>query len=168
MISAMETPPAAPRPRSFVDSLATVVATGLGAGYSPLAPGTCGSALGLLLFWLVRGWPLWAQVVGTVVLFFVGVAASDRLATLLGKKDPGRAVIDEVAGMWLSLLMLPFGLRTALVAFVAFRITDTLKPWPARQMEGFRGGWGIMADDMMAGLYANLMVRIVLLVWPLS
>ena len=148
--------------------MAVVVATGLGAGYSPLAPGTVGSAVGVLLLWLARGWPLWAQVAATVALFFAGVAASDRLATLLGKKDPGRAVIDEVAGMWVSLLMVPFGVRTALVAFVAFRVMDTLKPWPARQMEGFRGGWGIMADDMMAGVYANLLVRIVLLIWPLS
>jgi phosphatidylglycerophosphatase A len=153
--------------RSFADSVAVVVATGLGAGYSPLAPGTVGSAVGLLLFWPAHGWPLWALVATTAVLFFAGVAASDRLATLLGKKDPGRAVIDEVAGMWVSLLTLPFGWRTALVAFVAFRVTDTLKPWPARQMEGFRGGWGIMADDMMAGVYANLLVRVVLLVWPL-
>jgi phosphatidylglycerophosphatase A len=160
-------PTVSPVRRSFGDSIAVVVATGLGAGYSPLAPGTAGSAVGLALFWLASGWPLWAQVAGTVTLFFAGVAASDRLATLLGKKDPGRAVIDEVAGMWVSLLMLPFGLRTALIAFVAFRLTDTLKPWPARQMEGFRGGWGIMADDMMAGVYANLLVRVVLLVWPL-
>jgi len=133
-----------------------------------VAPGTFGAALGVGLCWLARDWPLWAQVVGVVVLFLGGTAASGRLAVLMGKKDPGRAVIDEVAGMWVSLLLLPFGLRTALIAFVAFRITDTLKPWPARQMEGLPGGWGIMADDMMAGVYANLMVRVVLLVWPLS
>ena len=156
------------RKPSIVDSVAVVVATGLGAGYSPIAPGTAGSAVGVILFWLASAWPLAAQVAGTVALFFGGVAASGRLAELLGKKDPGRAVIDEVAGMWVSLLMLPFGWRTALLAFVCFRVTDTLKPWPARQMEGFRGGWGIMADDMMAGVYANLLVRVVLLVWPLS
>ena len=122
---------ATPR-RSLRDGVAIVVATAGGAGYSPVAPGTAGSAVGVLLFWLAGGWPLWAQASGTLALFFAGVAASGRLATLLGKKDPGRAVIDEVAGMWVSLLMLPFGLRTALVAFVAFRVTDTLKPWPAR------------------------------------
>jgi phosphatidylglycerophosphatase A len=158
-----------PSPRhSFADRVAVVVATGLGAGYSPLAPGTFGAAVGVLLFWLARGWPLWAHLVGAAVLFFGGVAASGRLATLLGKKDPGRAVIDEVAGMWVSLLMLPFGARTALLAFVAFRVTDTLKPWPARQMEAFRGGWGIMADDVMAGVYANLLLRVGLLVVPVA
>jgi phosphatidylglycerophosphatase A len=164
----MDTEPAISKQRSATDTVAVVVATGLGLGYSPLAPGTFGAALGVALFWLARGWPLWAQAAGAVVLFFVGVAASNRLATLLGKKDPGRAVIDEVAGMWVSLLMLPLGWRTALAAFVAFRITDTLKPWPARQMEGLRGGWGIMADDMMAGVYANLLVRVVLLAWPVA
>lgn len=152
----------------FVDSLATVVASGLGLGYSPLAPGTFGAALGVALFWLARDWPLWGHLAGLAVLFFVGTAAADRLALLMGKKDPGRVVIDEVAGMWASLVLLPFGARTALIAFVAFRVTDTLKPWPARQMEGFPGGWGIMADDMMAGVYANLIVRVALLVWPLS
>ena len=166
MMRGMDTEPSA-RASSFTDSLATVVATGLGLGYSPLAPGTFGAALGVGLFWIARGWPLWAQLVGALVLFLGGVAASDRLARLMGKKDPGRAVIDEVAGMWVSLLLLPFGARTALVAFVAFRITDTLKPWPARQMESFPGGWGIMADDMMAGVYANLLVRVALLIWPL-
>jgi phosphatidylglycerophosphatase A len=168
MMRAMDPAPATPPRRSFTDSLATVVASGLGLGYSPLAPGTFGAALGVVLFWLARGWPLWAHVVGTLALFFAGVAASQRLATLMGKKDPGRAVVDEVAGMWVSLLALPFTPRTALLAFIAFRITDTLKPWPARQMEDLPGGWGIMADDMMAGVYANLLVRIALLVWPLS
>jgi phosphatidylglycerophosphatase A len=161
-------PTASARKASPLDGVSTIVATGLGLGYSPLAPGTFGAALGVGLFWLARGWPLWAQVAGTVVLFFAGVAASGRLAVLLGKKDPGRAVIDEVAGMWVSLLLLPFDARTALVAFVAFRITDTVKPWPARQMESWPGGWGIMADDMMAGVYANLLVRVVLLAWPLA
>ena len=159
--------PSGPRP-SFVDAVSTVVATGLGLGYSPIAPGTFGAALGVGLFALARHWPLWAHLVGVAILFFGGTAAAHRLAARMGKKDPGRAVIDEVAGMWVSLLLLPFGVRTALIAFIAFRITDTLKPWPARQMEGLPGGWGIMADDMMAGVYANLIVRVVLLIWPLA
>lgn len=160
--------PAAVRRIPFLDSLATVAASGLGVGYSPLAPGTFGAALGVVLFWLARDWPAWAHLTGIAILFLGGTAAADRLARLMGKKDPGRVVIDEVAGMWVSLVFLPFGARTALLGFIAFRITDVVKPWPARQMEGFPGGWGIMADDMMAGVYANLMVRVALLVWPLS
>lgn len=161
----MSTPAPAGR-RTFLDSLATVIASGLGLGYSPLAPGTFGAALGVALFWLARDWPLWGHLAGVTVLFFGGTAAADRLARLMGKKDPGRVVIDEVAGMWVSLLLLPFGLRSALLAFLAFRVTDMVKPWPARQMESFPGGWGIMADDMMAGVYANLIVRVIFLAWP--
>lgn len=164
----MEIEPAAVRRTPFLDSLASAVASGLGLGYSPLAPGTFGAALGVALFWLARGWPAWAHLSGIAVLFLVGTAAAGRLARMMGRKDPGRVVIDEVAGMWVSLVLLPFGARTAFLAFVAFRITDVVKPWPARQMEGLPGGWGIMADDMMAGVYANLMVRVALLAWPLS
>jgi phosphatidylglycerophosphatase A len=167
MIRPMDATPAGRR-TPFLDSLAAAVASGLGLGYSPLAPGTFGAALGVGLFWLARSWPAWAHVAGIAVLFLGGTAAAGRLAGMLGRKDPGRVVVDEVAGMWVSLVLLPFGARTALLAFVAFRITDVVKPWPARQMEALPGGWGIMADDMMAGVYANLMVRVALLVWPLS
>jgi phosphatidylglycerophosphatase A len=167
MIPAMDPGPPPSRP-GFLDSLSTVVASGLGLGFSPIAPGTFGSALGVALFWPARGWPLWAQVAGVLVLALGGVAAGGRLARRMGVEDPGRVVIDEVAGMWVSLLLLPFTPRTALLAFVAFRVTDTLKPWPARRMEDLPGGWGIMADDLMAGVYANLLVRVALLVWPLA
>ena len=159
-------PAAAPPRRTFLDPLSTVVATGLGTGYSPVAPGTFGSALGLLLFWPAHRLPAWALVAMTLVIALGGVAAGDRLARRLGIEDPGRVVIDEVAGMWVSLLFLPFGWKTALVGFLAFRVMDVVKPWPARQLEDLHGGWGIMADDLMAGVYANLLVRVVLLVWP--
>ena len=159
-----EPAPAAP-PATFLDALSTVVASGLGAGYAPVAPGTFGSAVGLLLFWPVHALPSWALAVGTAVLALGGVAAGGRLASRMKVEDPGRVVIDEVAGMWVTLLFLPFDWRTALVGFVAFRIMDVVKPWPARQMEDLPGGWGIMADDLMAGVYANLLTRVVLLVW---
>jgi phosphatidylglycerophosphatase A len=103
--------------------------------------------------------PLWAQVLATVVVYFAGVAASTRLATRLGRKDPGAAVVDEVVGMWLALLFLPFTPATALAAFLLFRVLDVFKPWPARQFEALPGGWGIMTDDVMAGVYANLLLR---------
>jgi phosphatidylglycerophosphatase A len=103
--------------------------------------------------------PLWAQVLATVVVYFAGVAASTRLAIRLGRKDPGAAVVDEVVGMWLALLFLPFTPATALAAFLLFRVLDVFKPWPARQFEALPGGWGIMTDDVMAGVYANLLLR---------
>jgi phosphatidylglycerophosphatase A len=135
-----------------------VVATAFGAGYSPIAPGTAGSLVGLALFWPLQMAPTWAQVLVTVAAYFAGVAASARLATRVGRKDPGAAVVDEVVGMWVALLFLPFTPATALAAFLLFRALDVFKPWPARQFESLPGGWGIMTDDVMAGVYANLLL----------
>ena len=152
--------------RKLVDRLASVVATGLGSGYSPVAPGTAGSAVGLLLFWPLRGlaWP-W-QLAAVAILALVGALAAGRVAGKLGLEDPGLVVVDEVAGQWLTLVALPFTPVTALVGFLAFRAMDIVKPWPARDLERLHGGWGIMADDLAAGVYAHLLLRVGLLVWP--
>ena len=136
-----------------------MVATAFGAGFSPIAPGTAGSLVGLALFWPLQMTPPWMQVAATVVVYLAGVAASARLARRLGRKDPGAAVIDEVVGMWLALLFLPFTPATAVAGFLLFRALDVFKPWPARQFESLPGGWGIMTDDVMAAVYANLLLR---------
>lgn len=141
------------------DLVSTVVATALGSGYSPVAPGTAGSAVGLLLFWPLYLLPAAAQVAAVAILFFAGVAASTRVARGVGLEDPGIVVVDEVVGMWTSLLFLPLTPLTALAGFVLFRILDVFKPYPARQLESLPGGWGIMSDDLMAGIYANLLLR---------
>ena len=147
---------------------ARVIATGLGSGYSPIAPGTAGSAVGLLLFWpLARLHPA-AQVALLVALALAGVAAASHVARRLGIEDPGVVVVDEVAGMWVTLLFLPFTPFTAAVGFLAFRVMDVFKPYPARQLESLHGGWGIMADDLMAAVYANLLVRLALMVFPVA
>ena len=83
-----------------------------------------------------------------------------------GDKDPSLVVIDEVAGMWVTLIALPWTPVTVLTGFFMFRLFDVFKPYPARDLEGVPGGWGIMLDDIVAGIYANLAVRVVLLVWP--
>jgi phosphatidylglycerophosphatase A len=153
---------------SVTDTLATFVATGFGSGYSPLAPGTAGSLVGLALFWAVHHLPLAGQVAATVVVFAVGVAAAGHLARRLRIEDPGVVVADEVAGMWVSLLGVPLTGVTAIAGFVLFRIFDVFKPYPARDLERLSGGWGIMCDDVMAGIYANLLLRAGLLAWPLS
>jgi phosphatidylglycerophosphatase A len=147
---------------------ALVVATGLGSGYSPIAPGTAGSALGVLLFWPLAGRPP-AQVLGaTAVLVLLSIVAAHYAAKGLGKKDPGLVVVDEVVGQWVSLLLLPFTLWTAVAGFVLFRLMDVIKPWPARDLERLPGGIGIVADDLMAGIYANLLLRVGLTVWPVA
>jgi phosphatidylglycerophosphatase A len=153
-------------PGSALAALATAVATGFGSGYSPIAPGTAGSLVGLLLFWPLRRLPAPVVVAVVAASFFLGTAAAASVARRIGVEDPGIVVVDEVVGMWTSLLFLPFTVGTAAVGFLLFRVMDVLKPYPARQLEDLPGGWGIMCDDLMAGVYANLALRVALLVWP--
>ena len=160
--------PSRTSPKGLWQRSSTLVATGLGSGYAPIAPGTAGSALGLVLFWPLSRLGLGLQLAALVVVTVVGVAAADAVARRVGKKDPGIVVVDEIAGMWVSLLLLPLTPATAVLAFLLFRVMDILKPFPARDLERLPGGIGIMADDLAAGLYANLLVRLVLLVWPLG
>ena len=148
--------------------LARLLATGFGSGHSPVAPGTAGSAVGLLLFWPLASLPVPWQIAACAVVFVVGAWASTHLAREVGRKDPGLAVVDEIVGMWVTLVGLPFGPTTALLGFVLFRVMDVVKPWPARDLERLPEGWGIMADDVAAGVYAHLALRVVLLVWPLQ
>jgi phosphatidylglycerophosphatase A len=138
------------------------LASGFGAGLSPIAPGTAGTAVGLLLFWPLARLPLIAQVGAIVVVFFLGVWGSTLLERHEGKEDPGLAVVDEIVGMWISLLWVPWSLTTAVAAFFLFRVMDVVKPFPARRMENLPRGWGIMADDVMAGIYANLVLQLIL------
>jgi len=151
-----------------IDAGAKLVATGLGSGYSPVAPGTAGSLVGVLLLLPLAGlaWP--TQLAATAVLTLVGVFAAGRVAFLVGRKDPGLVVVDEVAGQWITFVALPFTPVTALAGFLLFRVMDIVKPWPARDLERLPGGWGIMADDVAAGVYAHLLLRAGLAVWPIA
>lgn len=148
--------------------VARLLATALGSGYAPFAPGTAGSALAVLLFWPIARAHWGVQLAACGVLFLIGTAAADHVSRKLGAKDPGVVVVDEVAGQWLTLIGLPFTPLVALAGFLLFRVMDVVKPWPARDLERLPGGWGIMADDVAAGLYAHLTLRVVLLVWPLA
>ena len=152
----------------IVDTGARWLATGFGSGYAPVAPGTAGSAVGLLLFWPLASLPPHWQIGVCVVLFVIGAFASTRVAHALGKKDPGLIVVDEIVGMWITLVGLPFSPLVAVVGFVLFRAMDVLKPWPARSLENLPDGWGVMADDVAAGIYAHLLLRVALLVWPVQ
>ncbi|HTN44207.1 MAG TPA: phosphatidylglycerophosphatase A [Nitrospiria bacterium] len=136
------------------------VATGLGAGYAPVAPGTAGSLVGLVLVFLIRNRSpiLYAAVVLTV--FTLGVHAADRMERATGVKDNRRIVVDEIAGMLVAGFLLPSDAGYAIGGFLLFRVLDVLKPFPARWIEqNLVGGWGIMLDDAVAGLYANLLLQ---------
>ena len=91
-------------------------------------------------------------IVLIIVIFTIGVFATNTIIDHTGEKDPSRVVVDEVSGQWLGLLMLPDGTLYIAGAFILFRFLDILKPWPIRQLEQFPKGWGVMLDDMLAGL----------------
>jgi phosphatidylglycerophosphatase A len=138
---------------------AIACSTVLGIGYVPVAPGTAGSAAGLLLWWLMP--PVPALHAGVILLLFVaGVWSATAVAPYFGKSDPGQVVIDEVVGVLMTLLWNPVGPAGAVAAFLLFRLFDIVKPFPARQLEQLHGGLGVMADDAMAAVYANLVLRV--------
>ena len=132
--------------------LATVVATGLGSGYWPIAPATAGSLVALAVYWLV---PLSRNSPGLYALiaagFVAGVWAINRILAP-GETDPGRAVWDEFVGMWATCLFLPREWPWLVAAFFTFRVLDIAKPLGIRRLERLPGGLGVMADDLAAGL----------------
>lgn len=133
-------------------------------GHVPVAPGTVGSAAGLVLFWALRagGSPLVVEGLVLLAVTAVGVAAASRAEAAYGRRDPGLIVIDETAGMLMTLVAVPVGLGGALTGFLVFRLFDIVKPFPARRAERLPGGWGVMADDLVAGLYAQALLRLIL------
>jgi phosphatidylglycerophosphatase A len=124
-----------------------------GAGLAPVAPGTVGSAVTVLVLWLVPFSP-GALIAFFVVVTVVGTWAAHHAERTLGAKDPGAIVIDEVAGMTLSVLAFPLTPAVLAAAFVLFRVFDIVKPFPARVSQRLPGGAGVMLDDLIAGLYA--------------
>ena len=144
---------------SLRERAAFVFATGFGSGYSPFAPGTAGSALGLVFVWGMSALNLAGQIVAVLVVTAAAMIAADIVAKSLGLKDPGLIVADEIAGMMVTMLAAPFTTKSVVLGFILFRIMDVVKPPPARQFEHFKGGVGIVADDLMAGVYANLALR---------
>jgi phosphatidylglycerophosphatase A len=150
--------------RPVSDRLALGIATLAGAGYSPVVPGTAGTLAALPLALAASAWlPLPAYALVTLAVSGLGVWAADRAAGALRLKDPGPVVIDEAAGLLVTLAGVPVTWLSALLAFFLFRAMDVLKPPPARQAERLPGGWGIMVDDLFAGVYANLLLRAALL-----
>jgi phosphatidylglycerophosphatase A len=139
--------------------LSLLFATGFGSGYSPFAPGTAGSAVGLFFVWGMSYLEMPGQIIATVVVSLLAMAAADIVAASMGLKDPGLIVADEIAGMMVTMIAIPLTWKSLLIGFILFRVMDVVKPPPARQFERFKGGVGIVADDLMAGVYANLALR---------
>jgi phosphatidylglycerophosphatase A len=155
---------------------ALAIATSLGLGYLPLAPGTWGSLAGIVIYWFIASripitiparHIVWADTASrgatiaaiiAIVIALGGVWAADRAARFLQRKDPGLVVVDEVSGQFLTYLLAlaPVNWKYLLLGFILFRAFDIWKPTPARQAENLPGGLGIMADDWIAGFYAAI------------
>jgi phosphatidylglycerophosphatase A len=153
--------------------LARLIATGLYTGLSPVAPGSAGSGVALAVLWWIGSLrPLPSCSVGLaaalVLLFFAGQWASDvveKEEVRAGRrKDPSKVNVDEVFGMGVAALFWPAGAsRVWLIpAFALFRLFDIVKPFPANRAQSLPGGWGIMTDDLIAGLYANLVLQVII------
>jgi phosphatidylglycerophosphatase A len=147
--------------------LAILLATAGYVGHFPIAPGTAGSVAALPVFAALRlaGSPA-LELAVIVVLFAAGCWAGSVAERHYARTDPGFVVLDEVVGMLLTLLLVPVTWSGALIGFFLFRAFDIVKPFPARQCERLHGGLGIMADDVVAGIYGNLALRLILFVMP--
>jgi phosphatidylglycerophosphatase A len=137
------------------------IATGLGSGYSPKAPGTAGTAVAVVLYFPLAwgcarlgaaGWVAYA--LATAAVAAAGIRAATWAEALFGKKDAGQVVIDEIAGYLVTMFLLPATLPWAMAGFAAFRLFDIWKPWPIHGLQRLKGGWGVMIDDLLAGAYA--------------
>ena len=159
---------------ALTDRIALLVATGLGLGYAPVAPGTFGSFLGILLILLLSrlGWKdghrvaFYLFIVG--IISVIGIWAASKAESIFQRKDPPQVVIDEIVGQ-----LLTFGLifrnprfLLLLIGFLFFRLFDIVKPFPIRRLEKAPLGFGIILDDLVAGFYASLVVFILHIWWP--
>ena len=137
------------------------LATGFFVGTVPFAPGTFGSIIGLPLVFLLSRINLLLSVAYILlfILFAIGIASATE--KILNQKDPAKIVIDEIAGIMVAFTGLPFNLKTVIAGFVIFRVFDILKPFPIRSLERrVSGGSGVVLDDVLAGVYANLILRL--------
>jgi phosphatidylglycerophosphatase A len=154
MTGAEPTAAAAPPPRrGAADVVAHLLAVWFGCGHAPFAPGTAGTIGAIPLYLLVRPHGPPAVAAAAVVITLVGLWASGRVERRLGIEDPQIVCIDEVAGVLVTWIAAPLTTRALIVGLVAFRIFDQWKPWPARAAERLPGGWGIMLDDVAAGVW---------------
>lgn len=141
--------------------IALWLAQGLGAGRSPVAPGTIGTLLGVLIYLAIADWPLVTYLTITIILFLIGIPLCGQAAVILGQKDPPSVVFDEVVGYLVTMIAIPSGWSSVLMGFCLFRLFDIWKPWPINLLDRhIQGGLGIMLDDVGAGLLAALCMHL--------
>ena len=140
---------------------------GFGSGLAPKAPGTFGTLVGLPLFWLISNLPFYTQLGITALLFLVGIYCCDKTGKALGVSDHGGIVWDEIVAIMLVLTFTPLQWQWWLIAFLLFRLFDIWKPYPICYFDAkLKNGFGVMFDDLLAAIYAILVMKF--FVWPLS
>ena len=146
--------------KRVIDWIAKLVSSVFFVGYVPVVPGTFGSLLVVVLYIVIPECFSFSSIlVSSIVLFFLGVWSASRCIEFWGN-DPSKVVIDEVVGMLVTFLFVPLKFKTLWAGFFIFRAFDIIKPPPIRSLERLPRGWGIMADDVIAGVYANIVLQL--------
>jgi phosphatidylglycerophosphatase A len=141
-----------------------LMATGFGVGYSPVAPGTLGTLVAIPVYYFLSNISSPIYEITLIGFFFLSVWISENAEIFFGKKDDQRIVIDEMMGFFITLLWVPKTIRFVIIGFFLFRFFDILKPFPIRGLEKrLKGGYGVVLDDVMAGVYANIILRLIYL-----
>lgn len=142
-------------------TIVIIISTFFYLGYLPLIPGTFGSLAGVFLYYFIKG-NILVYSTFTAILMFLGFLVSAQAEKIFNQKDAKYIVIDEVVGMLLSLLFIPYDIKLVILAFFIFRLLDTLKPYPAGLLQKLDSGLGVMSDDIVAGVYTNLVLQLIL------
>jgi phosphatidylglycerophosphatase A len=145
---------------NFIEKL---IGSGFYTGYIPFASGTFGSLAGLVIYFIPGFENLHILVPAIIVTFVAGIVIGNKFESLYGK-DPAQCTIDEVMGMWISLILIPKGILNALICFFIWRFFDIIKPYPARDLEKLNGGLGVMMDDLVAALYSLVFAHVILFI----
>ncbi len=142
-----------------------IIGTGFFTGYLPIIPGTWGTWTAACLAWIFTNiflFPIWqVSLFGTVICFIFGIYSAKYLSIISNNKDPSYIVIDEFAGIFLSYLLVPLTVTNFFLGFFIFRFFDIIKLWPIRNLEKLEGGWGIMLDDILAGVYTTIILFLI-------
>jgi phosphatidylglycerophosphatase A len=149
----------------MLKGLEKVIASGFGTGYLPIAPGTWGSLLACILYWFFFPQNVWIYLGILLILFFLGVGIGTRVEKEWGH-DSRKIVIDEIFGLFVTMFLFPKTLILLLAGFFLFRLCDIKMPFPIAQSERIPGGWGVMVDDFIAGIYANIGLHLILFLAP--
>jgi len=144
---------------NIINIIIKLLSTVFFVGYLPLMPGTFGTIAGLWLYLFYIKGNNALLFIYTLVFLFIGLLITGRAEKLFNRKDPKNIVIDEVCGILICFLFVPFDLRLALIGFMVFRILDAVKPYPCSRLESLKGSLGIMSDDIIAGLYTNIVLQ---------